>query len=102
MRKSTLLLVFLMVQPVFAYGEKDVAAEWKKLREELRRQGYPVAAYVQTPEQISADMARVRREMERRAGKPFVSDMQKVGGGSYGSSVRKRSERVQFNKEKSK
>lgn len=79
-----LLIAFLCLFPVVAIGgesEKDIAAEWKKLREELRKQGYPVAAYVETDEQVAQDIARVRREMERRAGKPFVSDMQKIGGG---------------------
>lgn len=61
--------------------QQKIAAEWQKLREELRRQGYPVAARVETPQEIAADMQRVRREMERRSGRVPVSDMQRVGGG---------------------
>ncbi len=70
-----------ILSPLAAGPAGDVTAEWRKLREELRRQGYPVAARVETPEQVAADMRRVRVEMERRAGKPAVSDIQRVGGG---------------------
>lgn len=61
--------------------EKDVSAEWQRLRELLRAQGYPVAARAVTPQEIAADMRRVRIAMERRAGKTPVSDMQRIGGG---------------------
>ncbi len=64
-----------------APSETVTAAEWQRLRDELRKQGYPVASRVESPKEIASDMERVRQEMERRQGKPFVSDIQRVGGG---------------------
>ena len=64
-----------------AVETEKIRAEWLKMREELRKQGYSVAARVETPAEVAADMERVRRDMERRAGKPAVSDMQRIGGG---------------------
>lgn len=71
-----------------AQTSQAVAAEWRRLADELRRQGYPVASRAVTERDIAADMMRVRREMERRAGKPFVSDRQRIGGGG-GAPVRR-------------
>jgi len=61
--------------------------EWKKLREELRKQGWPVSSRVQTEAEMKADIERVRRAMQDQARMdasgwvPMVSNMQAVGGG---------------------
>jgi len=81
MKLTNLACIILFSPPLLANPEPQIAAEWQRLREELRKQGYPVAARVETQREIAADMVRVRREMERRAGRPRVSDMQRVGGG---------------------
>lgn len=91
MRKSIVVwAAWLAMLPLQAGAlPKDITTEWQKLREELRKLGYPVAARVETQEEVAADMERVRREMERRAGKPAVSDMQRIGGGGGGPLVPK-------------
>jgi|LakMenEpi03Aug12_release.lakeMendotaPanAssembly.Ray.scaffolds.fasta_scaffold1000765_2 hypothetical protein len=80
MRKSIIIMMVLLALPAIADDAK-IAAEWQLLREELRKQGYPVASRVEGRREIAADMERVRREMQRRAGKAPVSDMQRIGGG---------------------
>lgn len=81
MRKSIVFIVMAAAGLPAMADDAKIAAEWQRLREELRKQGYPVAARVETRKEIAADMERVRREMQRRSGKPAVSEMQRIGGG---------------------
>ena len=102
MWQSILLLFVCASTFAVADDEKAIAAEWKKLREELRQQGYPVASYVEGDKAIAADMARVKREIERREGKAFVSDLQRVGGGGGGVPNKKKSSGLEYHNPKAK
>jgi hypothetical protein len=90
-----LALAVAAMLPASAGGQtaKEIGEEWRLLREELRRQGLPVASYVGTPEQVAADIARVRRELVRRDGRTPVSSMQRVGGGSPNPAARQKADR---------
>jgi hypothetical protein len=83
MKKSILAVWLAMSGTVLMAQDTDakIRESWMRIREELRRAGYPVAALVETKEEVAADMERVRREMERRAGNRPVSNMQRIGGG---------------------
>lgn len=80
--KALAILVLAVVLPASSQGDDAARAldEWMLLRDELRRLGLPVASHVETPEQVAADIARVRRELVRRGGRTPASSLQRVGG----------------------
>jgi hypothetical protein len=86
MGKSKALAILALAVMLPASGQGDDASraldEWRLLRDELRRLSLPVASHVETPEQVAADIARVRRELARRGGRTPSSSLQRVGGGS--------------------
>jgi hypothetical protein len=103
MIRLMLLLTLCLATQASANPDRAITEEWRKLREELRMQGYPVNPHAKTPREIAADMERTRWamqrarwDMERRGGRIPVSDRQRIGGGGGPAAARNSDSRARL------